>query len=72
MIRATYARFPLRSQMRSFYAAHDNIAGGNEAMLDLLFGSNPITDDELRKLIEKRPNVYGRFSGYLGKRENVK
>ena len=40
----------------------------NETMLDLLFGANPITDDELRELITKRPEVYGRFAKYLGKR----
>lgn len=64
----TYAHFPLKSQLRAFYKAHDNIAGGNLVMLDLLFGANPITDDELRKLIEKRPATYGRFAGYLGTR----
>jgi hypothetical protein len=41
-------------------------------MLDLLFGANPITDDELRALIAKRPHVYGRFAGYLGKRDAKK
>lgn len=61
-------RFPRRSVLRMFYEAHDNIAGGNQVMLDLLFGPNPITDDELRQLIEKRPATYGRFAGYLGKR----
>lgn len=41
---------------------------GNQTMLDLLFGANPITDDDLRALIKKRPEVYTRFSAYLGKR----
>jgi hypothetical protein len=56
------------TQERLFWEAHDRIAGVNELMLDLLYGENPITDAELEKLIEKRPDVYGRFSGYLGKR----
>jgi hypothetical protein len=43
------------------------IALGNETMLALLFGKNPISDAELRALIRKRPEVYGRFSGYVGK-----
>jgi hypothetical protein len=64
----TYSHYPLKSQLRAFYKAHDNIAGGNETMLDLLFGPNPITDDELRRLTEKRPGTYGRFAGYIGKR----
>lgn len=62
------AHFRPGTQARAFYEAHDNIAGGNLVMLDLLFGPNPITDDELRSLIVKRPHVYGRFSGYLGTR----
>ncbi len=60
--------FPLKSQARAFYEAHDNISGGNETMLALLFGPNPISDAELQKLIEKRPSVYSRFAGYIGKR----
>jgi len=65
----TYSYYPRKSQLHAFYEAHDNIAGGNETMLDLLFGSNPITDEELRKLIEKRPATYGRFAGYIGTRK---
>lgn len=56
------------TQIRACYEAHDRIADANEVMLDLLFGPNPITDDELRKLIVKRPHIYGRFAGYLGTR----
>ena len=41
----------------------------NQAMLGLLYGANPITDEELSKLINKRPNIYGRFAGYIGKRK---
>ena len=68
MPRTAAVHFKLGTQMRAFYAAHDNIADGNLVMLELLFGSNPITDVELRALIAKRPAVYGRFAGYLGKR----
>lgn len=55
-------------QIDHFNVAHKRIADANEAMLELLYGSNPITDDELRKLVEKRPDTYGRFAGYIGKR----
>lgn len=54
--------------MRAWAEAHDKIADANLAMLDLLYGTNPITDDELRALIERHPERYGRFAGYLGKR----
>ena len=51
---------------------HFNIANpridGDLVMQDLLFGKNPITDDELRALIKKRPAIYSRYAGYLGRR----
>lgn len=58
------------SQVQMFYSAERKSGELNRAMLDSLYGPNPITDEELRKLIEKRPNVYGRFAGYIGKRPN--
>lgn len=55
---------------RWFYElALKQICEANDTMLELLFGPNPITDDELRALIKKRPEVYGRFAVYLGKRK---
>lgn len=56
------------NQKQLYYAAVRKQSERDQAMLDLLYGVNPITDDELRKLIEKRPGVYGRYAGYLGKR----
>jgi hypothetical protein len=59
------------TQYQMFELARRKIADGNLAMLEMLFGVNPITDDELRKLIAKRPATYGRFAGYLGTREGA-
>ncbi|MBS3648814.1 hypothetical protein KEU06_09370 [Pseudaminobacter sp. 19-2017] len=59
----------MKTQLQHFWEAHRRIADLNEAMLDALFGPNPITDAELRALIEKRPERYGRFAGYLGTRQ---
>ena len=61
-------RQPGRSQEEHFTHAHAKSAGADETMLNLLYGPNPITDDELRKLIAKRPHVYGKYAAYLGKR----
>ena len=61
-------QFSHKTQARAFAETHDNIAGGNLVMMDLLFGENAVTDEELTKLIAKRPEHYGRFSGYLGTR----
>lgn len=55
-------------QAQQYESARKRIAAANAAMLHLLFGQNPITDAELVCLIAKRPEVYGRFAGYIGKR----
>jgi len=62
------SRRPARSQEEHFTHPHAKSAGADETMLNLLYGPNPITDDELRKLIAKRPHVYGKYAAYLGKR----
>jgi hypothetical protein len=40
----------------------------NEVMMDLLFGVNPISDNELRCLIAKNPVVYGKYERFVGVR----
>lgn len=62
------SRQPGRSQEEHFSHAHAKSAGADETMLNLLYGPNAISDDELRKLIAKRPHVYGKYAAYLGKR----
>lgn len=57
-----------KSSIQIFYENQRKIANLNEAMMEMLYGPNSITDNELKKLIEKRPHVYGRFAGYIGKR----
>ena len=55
-------------QLRMLYAAHDRIADQNEAFLELVsHPTNPMTDDDLRKLVERNPERYGRFANFLGK-----
>ena len=39
---------------------------------EFLTGPNPLTDDELRALIERRPSKYSKFSHYIGTRDLVK
>lgn len=56
------------TQKDFFYRAGREIAERDIIALDLLFGHNPITDDELRKNIRRRPSLWGRYAGYLGAR----
>ena len=58
-----------KTQKDLYYEASRKVSDVDCAMLDLLYGTNPITDEELSKLIKKRPNIYGRFAGYIGKRK---
>jgi hypothetical protein len=59
---------PKLTSAQHYQQARRKSAASHATMLDLLFGSNPISDDELRKLIAKRPEIYGKYAGYLGKR----
>ena len=55
-------------QLQMFYAAHDRLADQNEAFLELVsHSSNPMTNDDLRKLVERHPDRYGRFAHFIGK-----
>lgn len=56
------------TQIQSYWKAHDFLSGMDRVMMDLLFGANPITDEELKMLINRYPR-YERYRGYLGKRE---
>ena len=59
---------PPKSQHEHYEDSRSSLAAVNELMLEFLFGTNPITDDELLALIEKRPELYGHFRAYVGTR----
>ena len=52
------------SQLAQFWRAHDKVAGLNEAFMEMLRGPHPLTPDEIRRLIDKNPQRYGRFEGF--------
>ena len=57
-----------KSQYQLFWEAHHKIAELNNAFMDLVNDPvNPLTNEDLESLIKKRPHVYGRFSGLVGK-----
>lgn len=58
----------MKTQAQMYYDAVRRQSDTDKVMLDLLYGPNPITDDELRAMIAKRPHVYARYADYLGKR----
>ena len=56
------------TQKQMYYAAERRCAELHEAMYEMLYGDNPITDNELVYLSEKYPHKYGRYAYYLGRR----
>ena len=59
---------PTRSNQAYNLAHKTPLADKIEAMLDMLYGPNPITDEELGALIRKYPERYKMFEGFIGKR----
>lgn len=54
------------TQMQQFTLAHRQIASLNDAFMDMVnCKENPMSRRDLERLIAKRPQVYGRFSGFL-------
>lgn len=60
----------MNDQKQMYYDSVRRLSDADLVMMELLFGVNPITDDELRKSIEKRPHIYKRYEGFLGRRAN--
>jgi len=53
------------SQGAHYQVARRRMADANETMMDLMYGPNPITRDELVALIRKRPEVYRKYASHL-------
>lgn len=60
----------MKTQLQMFYEAHRKIADLNNTFMELIrHPTNPMTREDLKALIAKRPYVYGRFAGFLDKLE---
>lgn len=53
------------NQEQMYWKANRTNADINIAFMEMLASDNPITKRELRRLIERRPELWGRFSSYL-------
>ena len=53
------------SQTQMYWAAHRKSADVNITFMEMVQSDNPLTKAELEKLIEKRPELWGRFSNWL-------
>ncbi len=58
----------MKTQMQMYQEAERKLAEANEAFMDMVNDPvNPLTNDDLERLIARWPERYGRFSGFLGK-----
>lgn len=57
------------NQRAQFDKAQQFSAGLNNTFLEIMNGPNPLTPQEIRKLIDKRPEVYGRFEAWASPKE---
>lgn len=54
----------MKTQTQIFYDERKKIAGADELFMEMV--KEGMTRDELVKLIEKRPELWGRFSNWIG------
>ena len=58
----------MKTQMQLYKEAERKLAEANQAFMDMVNDPvNPLTNDDLERLITRWPERYGRFSGFLGK-----
>jgi hypothetical protein len=61
----------LKTQTQMFYDAHKKTAEGNELFMEMIkHPTNPLTNQDLERLIKRRPDKWKRFEGFLGKLTN--
>ena len=57
-----------KNQYQLCWEAHRKSADLNNGIMEIINDPvNPLTNEDLAALIKKRPHVYGRFSGLVGK-----
>ena len=56
------------TQLQMYYAAERRAAKRDQEFLTIAFHpNNPMTQRDLKRLIERRPELWGRYEGYLPK-----
>ena len=58
----------MKTQLRMCRDAERRLFERNQAFLDMINDPvNPLTNSDLKRLIERNPERYGTYSGFLGK-----
>ena len=60
--------YRVKTQNQMWREAERRSADLNDAFMEMVnHPTNPMTHEDLEVLLKKRPEVYGRFAGFLGK-----
>jgi hypothetical protein len=58
----------VKTQLQMCRDAERRLFERNQAFLDMVSDPvNPLTNSDLKRLIERNPERYGRYSGFIGK-----
>ena len=58
----------MKTQQQLFNEAHRKLADADQHFMDLIKDPvNPLTNDDLIKLVERFPQRWDRYSGFIGK-----
>ena len=58
----------MKTQEQMFYESARKLGEQDELFMEMINDPiAPMTNDELKALIAKRPEVYGRYAGFVGK-----
>lgn len=57
-----------RAQRQMYEDARRRIASADRIFMEIMAGPNPLTPEELRRLIDKRPELWGRYERFAAPR----
>lgn len=61
-----------KSSKAMFYRSHDALAARNAAFMELLtHPTNPLTPEDVDKLVARNPDRYGAYAGYGTKTKGI-
>lgn len=61
----------MKTQMQHWNESHRKVADANNAFMDMVkCESNPMTNQDLERLIARWPERYSRFAGFVGRLTN--
>ena len=54
----------MQTQLQMYEEARRKLAAANQTFVEIMTGANPLTPDELRRLIGKHPSLWKRYEKF--------